>query len=224
VRADTTEQLVARLARDLRPVRPVAALRRELAGVAAVVLAVVAAVVLAMGLRPNGLGVAPGEPPFAAIALGLAAAGFGAVLGALALARPGRETAASSAALAGATALALCAGVAAATLEAGPHARIWGGLGEVPCVLFALVLALPVALLVTYRAGRSAVLHRGRTAFLAGTGAMALGTLAAHLTCRTPGAWHAVFTHSVAPLIGGLVLALPLYALLRRLAHPTSLP
>ena len=221
--AERTDDLVARLARELRPVRRVESLPRELACVAAAALALVAAVVSARGLRPEGLGAAPGDLPFLAVALGLGAAGLGGVLAALALARPGREDAAWSAALAGAIALGLSGAISAVGFPAGPDAGSDSG-GETACLVFAFVLALPLALLASRRASRAAVLHLAATALLVGTGAMALGTLAAHLTCRTPGAWHVVFGHSVAPLQGGLVLALPLYGLLRRLVRRPSAP
>lgn len=217
----STDRLVSELVQDARPVRLVGPLRAELAAVAAVALGISVAVVATLGLRPAGLAGAPGDPSFVLVAVGLATSGCGALLGALALGRPGLERAASLAALAAVTVLALCAGAAAFGLARGGigDGSIWGGAEELPCMLFSVALALPVALFATYRVSRAAPLHRWRTALFAGAGAAGLGTLSAHLTCRTPGAWHTVVTHALTPLLGGLVLALLLYLLLRRWAR-----
>lgn len=88
-----------------------------------------------------------------------------------------------------------------------------------PCVLVSIALSVPAALLVTYLAAQAAPLRPAATAFLAGCGATALGTFAAHLTCRTPGAWHVVTTHAATPLLGGLLMAAPVLRLLRSWAR-----
>jgi hypothetical protein len=69
---------------------------------------------------------------------------------------------------------------------------------------------------VTRLVAGAAALEPGRTALWVALGASALGTLAAHLTCRTPGGWHVVLVHPLAPLVGALLLARPIRHLLQR--------
>jgi hypothetical protein len=83
-------------------------------------------------------------------------------------------------------------------------------------VTFSILLALPAALFATYLAASAAPIHSIRTSILTAAGGTGLGMVAAHLTCRTPGAWHTVLTHALAPVIGGLLLAAPLALMLRR--------
>lgn len=115
----------------------------------------------------------------------------------------------------------LCVGTASLVLLGSPPGAeaLWGGFPEVPCVLVSLTLSVPAALIVTYLAASAAPLRPGGTALLAACGAIALGTFAAHLTCRTPGAWHVVTTHAAIPLVGGLLAAAPLLRLLRSWAR-----
>jgi len=214
---DPTDALITSLARNLQPVRPVRPLRREVLRVAAVAGAVTVAVVAGLGLRP-GLEVVPGPTPFVVMALGLAAFGLACISAALAFARPGLENRGLAYALGGLVSLLVCVGIAAFWILGAPSTEdaMWGGARELPCVLFSISLALPAALFATYLAASAAPIHSVRTAILTGAGGTALGMVAAHLTCRTPGAWHTVLTHALAPLIGALLLAAPLALMLRR--------
>ncbi|HTF36497.1 MAG TPA: NrsF family protein [Myxococcota bacterium] len=218
---EATDELIRTLARDARAVTPVLFLRWEVAAVAAFTLVVSFALVEARGLRPPGLELVEGPTPFALVALGPVLAGLGAVTTALALARPGREQTGWSAMTATVLGLLVSVGTASLALLHSPAGGepIWGGVLEVPCVLVSIALSVPAALLVTYLAAQAAPLRPAATAFLAGCGATALGTFAAHLTCRTPGAWHVVTTHAATPFLGGLLMAAPVLRLLRSWAR-----
>ena len=218
MRRDATKQLIVFLAREIRPVRPVLPIGWEVAGIAAFTTLFALVMVTLLGLRDDDLGAGPGTMPFNLVALGLALAGVGGVMAALASSRPGRERLQS---VTLATSIAALVGLASAAflgLEDAPQSagRVWGEIGEIPCVLFSLMLALPPALIVIRLAASAAPLRPRRTAWLAACGVTALGTLVAHLTCRTPGAWHVVLTHALLPLVGGVVLFAPLTLLLRR--------
>jgi hypothetical protein len=152
------------------------------------------------------------------MALGLAVFGLGAISAALAFARPGLEARGLALALGSVASLVVCVSISAFWLRTvSPTGDpVWGGERELPCVIFSIVLALPAALFTTYLAASAAPIHSIRTSILAGAGGTALGMVAAHLTCRTPGAWHTVLTHALAPMIGGLLLAAPLALMLGR--------
>lgn len=216
--ADRIDDLIDALARSVAPVRRLPPLRRQIAGVAALAALVALAVVVGLGLRAPGLAGLALDTPQLWMALGLAATGLSGVTAALAFARPGRESE-GWLALALALASLLVAAVASTHVVAwtAPLAEpLWRGAEEIPCMVASVVFALPVALLVTRLAARGAPLRRFRTALVAAGGATALGTFAAHLICRTPGAWHAVLTHALEPFVGALLLVLPLFTLLRR--------
>jgi len=217
VSADRIDLLIVALGRAAHPVRRVPPLRRQLVPVLLLAAAVTAAVVAGLGLRPPGGALfAPGSP-YLWMALGLATAGIAGTIAALALGRPGREADARRALALGLGALGLAglAGAAALARSTAPGEPIWRGATELPCIVASVVFALPGALLVIRLASRAAPLRRGRTAFAAAGGAAALGALAAHLICRTPGEWHVVVTHALEPLVGAVLLVAPLYALLR---------
>ncbi|HME73232.1 MAG TPA: NrsF family protein [Myxococcota bacterium] len=216
-----TDQLIAALAQDARPVAPVHSLRWEVAAVAAVTSALSFALLEERGLRPPGLELLRGPTPFALVAFGLALAGFGAVTAALAFARPGQERTGWRAVTATVLGLLVSVGAASLVLLRSPlgSEAVWGGLLELPCVLVSIALSVPATLFVTYLAASTAPIRPRATAFLASCGATALGTFAAHLTCRTPGAWHVVTTHAATPLLGGFLLAVPALRLLRSRAR-----
>jgi hypothetical protein len=182
---------------------------------------VTVAVVAGLGLRP-GLEVVPGEAPFIAMALGLTALGLGFIGSALAFSRPGLEDRGAALAWGSFVTLLVCVGIAAFWLQSAPPTGdpVWGGRRELPCIVFSMILSLPVGLLATYLAASAAPIHLVRTSLLTASGGTALGMVAAHLTCRTPGAWHMVLTHALAPMIGGILLATPLFLMLRRWRLP----
>ncbi len=215
---DRTQALIAALARDAQPVRPVAALRWQIACVAAVAAGVTGIAIAGLGLRPLGHPLLASSSPFLWIAIGLGVAGVAGVSSAFAFARPGRE-AAGWVSLGISMSALVTAGLVGARLVAGSAAAsepIWSGRTEIPCIFGSLLFARPVAFFATRLAARAAPLRFGLTARVTAGGASARGTFAAHLICRTPGEWHVVVTHAVEPILGAILLALPLYALLRR--------
>jgi hypothetical protein len=218
---DRTDVLIATLARELRPVRPVPRLGIQALGATAIGLAAAALLSALRGLRPDQVGMADGAWLFGALAVGLGVVGAGALAAALASARPGRERIAGIAGIASLGTLLLCA-IPALWLLASESALPGPGVSgarELPCLVFGLLLGLPVALVVTRLVARAAPLEPRRTALWVALGASALGTLAAHLTCRTPGGWHVVLVHPLAPLVGALLLARPIRRLLARWAR-----
>jgi len=222
MREEGAEGLIEALARNVRPVTPVASLRWQVAMVAALSLGLSFALVEGRGLRPPGLALVQGPTPFALVALGLTLAGIGLVTAALAYARPGREGTGRRALAASALGLLISVGSASLVLRAsaGGGEALFGGVLEIPCVVLSIGLSLPAALLVTYLAASAAPLRPAATAFLAACGATAFGTFAAHLTCRTPGAWHVITSHAATPLLGGLLMARPVLRLLRSWTQP----
>lgn len=214
---DSTDALITSLAQDLEPVYPVRPLRREVLKVGAVAGAVTIAAVASRGLRP-GLDVVPGQTTFIVMAFGLAVFGLGFISAALASARPGLEERGTALALGSMVSLLTCVAIAAFWIRGLPSTgeAVWGGERELPCVLFSIGLALPAASFATYLAASAAPIHAIQTAVLTAAGGSALGMVAAHLTCRTPGAWHMVLTHALAPMIGGFLLVAPLALLLQR--------
>jgi len=215
---DVTEELIRRLARDPRPVRRVRTLRADLARVAALAAALTALFLAGRGLRPPGVSLLAGSTPFLWMALGLAIAGLAGATAALAFARPGRAgtglaaIGVATAALLGATAVA--SALLSSTLTG--DEPLWTGAREIPCVVGSLFFSLPIAYAIGRLAAGAAPMRPVLTAWLAAAGASALGGLVGHLACRTPGAWHIVLTHSAVPLVGSVLLALPLYVLVTR--------
>lgn len=215
---DRTEVLIAALARELRPVRPLPPLLLQAAGAVGIGVAGAAALAVLRGLRPDQIGVTQGAWLFGGLAVGLGVVGATALAAGLASARPGRERLAWMAGGTSLWALLLCALPALWLLVSGEGLEGPGvsAARELPCLVFGLVLGLPIALVATRLAAGAAPLDPARTALWLALGASALGTLAAHLTCRTPGGWHVVLVHPLAPLVGAILLARPIRHLLGR--------
>lgn len=216
--ADRIDALISVLARSAAPVRPIPPLRLQLARVAGLGGVVALLAVAGLGLRAPGLALLTRGSPQLWMALGLGGSGLLATAAALAFVRPGREGE-------GWMALVLALVCLLAAAVASTHVLVWTspldtplwqGAVEIPCIVTSVVFSLPAALLVTRLAAGAAPLYRLRTALVAAGASTALGAFAAHLICRTPGDWHVVLTHALEPFVGALVLALPLYALLRR--------
>lgn len=224
MKPDRTESLITSLQRDLQPVRPVPRLRMHLGVFLAVVVSLAGLVVSLLGPRPDALTLLGQFGPFAAIGGGLVIAALGAVLAALASARPGREWVASTAFFAASATLAVSAGAASlmflgatpATSTPPPASQ------DLHCALVAIALAVPPALLLARLARAGAPQRPGWSGLLAALGATALGALAVHLTCAAPGGWHWVTSHALAPVAGAVMLTVPLAWLLRRRSFARS--
>jgi len=213
-------ELIRELARDLEPVRPIAPLRRALAGVVLVWAAAAAAAIAAAGVQPQlfaGLYAAPGV---AAVLTGLAVAGLGGLVASLALAVPGREDVAQGGLAIGAAGLAVAAGVGTLLFATSPAAAAssWAsGSDHLACLVFATAVGvLPAAGVVVF-AARAAAARPLVLVLAAAAGAAALGAVAAKASCARADYAHLVVGHVLAPVIAALALALPLLFALRRL-------
>lgn len=209
----TTEDLVARLAEDLEPVRPAAPLHRQVLAVAAIWVASAAIVAAWPGLHP--LDVLERGRVSATLLGVLALVGFAGLTLGLACRIPGRERVA----LAAARGAAVGAGVALAgglvlpgsIAEVRPFAQCFD------CVGRSLLLAVPSGVLATFLAFRGAP-WRPRAAGLGlAIGAVSLGALLVHLSCPSPSAWHWLIAHVFIPLSAGVLVGLLVAWVLQRL-------
>ncbi len=212
--------LIRELARDLEPVRPIAPLRRALAGVVLVWLAAAATALAAAGVQPQLFAGLSAKPGVAAVLAGLAVAGLGGLVASLALAVPGREDAARRGLAIGAAGLAVAAGVGMLLFSTSPgaDAASWaGGRDHLACLVFATAVgALPAAGVVLF-AARAAAARPLVLVLAAAAGAAALGAVAAKVSCARVDYAHLVVGHVLAPVVAALALALPLLFALRRL-------
>jgi hypothetical protein len=200
----SSEELVAELAGALEPVRPLPALRAQLAVVAAAGLATGAALVVFAGARPVAV-LARGALS-AAIAADLAALGVAGLAIGLAARVPGREQtvrgALAALAAGGAVLLALLVALLGTPADPGlfAHGR--------RCMDRSFLLALPTAALAAALAVRGAPWHAWASAAGVTLGASALGGLLVHLTCPSPDPWHWLAAHALVPAFGGGALGL----------------
>ncbi len=201
-----TDELVADLARDLEPVRPVARLR--VVSAAALALWGVA-VVLAWFL--DGHAPEPEAWPwqhFVGLA-GLGVAGLGGIVASLANAVPGREPTAKV----GLYAMGL--GVSAA-LAAGMSGA-WGAgsgsyQGSLGCVVRSIAIGSAPLLIAGLFVMRGAVSQFRGAACLVLVGSAGLGALAVQATCPTLTGGHVLVGHCVGPLVLAALASLPLAA------------
>jgi hypothetical protein len=198
-----TDELVARLAAGLPPVRPVAALHRQALAVGAAWLATAAFAAAWLGVHP--LDVTARGPVWASLVGALALVGAAGLLLGLASRIPGRERAAwLAAALAGVG----LAGVLGDGLALGdgrlstPFAECAG------CYAKALLLAVPVGLVAGLLARRAAPLRPALAGVAVALGAAAAGGLVVHLGCRSPDPSHWLLGHALAPLGTGALVGL----------------
>ncbi|HTO71266.1 MAG TPA: NrsF family protein [Myxococcota bacterium] len=212
-RETTPERLIARLSDELAPVRPLAALRRQVLAVAATGALCALGVALWLGLHP--FDVLSRGAFSAALAGALALVAGGGVLLALAARIPGREPLAKAA---GAGAVVGLAVVAALCLVAAASRGVGSADPLVPCSERSLFLALPIALCVGALALRGAPWRPGITGLAAAVGASAAGGLLIHLSCPSPSLWHWLIAHALAPLLVGTLGGVGLAAFFRRAA------
>jgi len=197
--ARATETVVARLARDLAPVRPVPALRRQGAAIAAVFGATAALALVWLGLHPVDA-LARGAIS-AALVCALALIGASGIALGLAGRLPGRERLALAAALGAALGgLAIAAvGFAVPDRIAGTIALEWSS----DCFTRSLLLAIPSGLLAAHLCLRGAPWRPAATGVGVAIGAVALGSLLVHASCPSPSASHWLAAHALLPLAVG---------------------
>jgi hypothetical protein len=220
----SSERLVESLAGNLQPVRPLPSLRRMALLVLAVGGVAAAGGVVYLGANPDLVEAARRYPAFLAIWVGLLVVAVGGVVAALAGAVPGREPEARAAfgvtALGAAIAVGLGGILAFGGPEAGvPAAPAWA---SGVCASMAALLALPAAAVVLGFVLRGAPGRPLAALAAAGAGAMALGSFANHMHCVQFDAAHLLMGHALAPLAGVLLLAVPAWLVLRRLAGPRA--
>ena len=215
----SSENLVAELVERLEPVRPILRLR-TVAGAALGLGAVMSSIVFAIrGLRPD-LMMGTLEPAVLLVGLGLTGVACGGIVASIAAAIPGREGIARTGLGALVAGLALSAGAAGWGLFSS-GAAAWGGLA-MNCLLTASVVGLlPTVGLLTFLVHALPRRPAAALATAAG-GAVGIGGLAAHATCAATGALHVLVEHALAPVLGGVLLALLLYPVLRRLRARTE--
>jgi len=200
----STEELVARLADTLVPVRPISSLRRQ--GIAVALAWGASAAIAAVWLSLHPLNTIARGPVSAAVFGALSLIGAAGVLLGLASRIPGREDVARAAAIGAALGAVVLLGLAwalprpvvgAVTLEECRN-----------CFARSLILAIPSGLLAASLARHGAP-WRPRTAGIAlALGASSLGALLIHASCPSPSAAHWLMAHALLPLPTGASVGL----------------
>ena len=197
---ERTDALVAKLAADLAPVKPIAPIWQGVVGLFLVASLVAAGVFASQEPVPALWGHFLRDLTYAAVLVGLVAAAVGSWTGALASVVPGRELPlqlGSGIAVAGLL-FALCVAgwlTPWGSVQLEPASSLLACIGR--AAGFALLPAL-AALALTARgwSGRPAV-----TVALGVLGAGAAGALLVHLTCPTVEPLHALFAHVSPPIL-----------------------
>jgi hypothetical protein len=215
---ESTDALIARLARQAPAVQRIPPLRRALAYSGLTWLGT-AAVFLALGpWWPSALVVVLERVEALLLCTGLAALGAGALLHGLAAAVPGREPAArlgSAAALAGG-ALIGCAALGGDFAPASARYQAYTLTWDAACFAFSVVGALPVAGVSLALSRQACALRPNATALGLALGSTALGAVLLQALCAEGSARHTVASHVLAPALAVPVLALVLLGALRR--------
>jgi MFS family permease len=197
-----TADLVADLVGALEPVRPLPALRWQIASLAGTWFVTALAVAAWHGLHPAAVldrGVSS-----TGIATGLALLAGSALAAALATRIPGRERALRTA-------------VGGAVLSLGLLLAVWIGLigtsigtifhaaEDLRCVGHASLFSAPSGLVAGFLAARGIAWRPVASGFSLAIGAAAAGALLTHLSCLSDSTWHWLFGHAVGPLLVGVV-------------------
>ncbi len=210
----SSDNLVSELVQSLEPVRPIPRLR-TVAAAALGLGAIVSGIVIAIrGVRPDLL-MGSLEPTALLVGLGLTAVACGGICSSIGAAVPGRDGVARSGLVAVFVGLALSAGAAGwGVFSMGAVA--WDGV-SMRCLLTASVVGLiPTIGLLVFLVHALPQRPAAALATAAG-GAVGIGGLAAHASCAASDPMHVLVEHAFAPVLGGVVLALLLYPVLRRL-------
>lgn len=211
----STEELVARLADEIEPVRRTPPMRGQLALVASVWCATAILAALSGGIHlpePRGVGRLS-----AGVAVALSLAGFAGVTLGLAARTPGRERLARGAAVAIALGAAIVVGLA--IVAAGPSGGAVILTECVRCAGRSILLATPPGAMAIRLALRGAGWRPWIAGLAVATGAASLGGLLVHLTCPSPSIRHWLVAHVFLPAIAGIALGLVAAAVLLRVAR-----
>ena len=204
---DSTRELIAALASDLAPVRPIPRPGTVTAGLVLLSLGVGAAWLSWRGVRPD---FAWGD---AAVLVGLLAVGVGAGLAGLAGSVPGRIGATRVGIALASCGLVLAVGLAWSLYDWNGWERASADLLVCQVTVIALALA-PLCGMLAYLRRGAPTRPRLATATLI-VSATALGAFAVHLGCTKDFAAHAIGGHALAPLVWAVLLAVPLDRVLR---------
>ncbi len=198
-----TAELVSELADGLAPVRPLPALRWQLASLSVAWMLTAVVVAAWQGLHPAA--VFDRGVPSAGIGIGLALLAGSALAAALATRIPGREAA---------VLVALGGGV----LSLGLLLAVWIGLigtsagtvfhaaEDLRCVGHASLFSAPSGLVAGFLAARGVPWRPITTGFTLALGAAASGAVLTHSSCQSGDPWHWVFGHAAGPLVIGVVV------------------
>jgi hypothetical protein len=215
---ERSRELIRALGDDLRPVKPISRLRMALATVVLAWVAVVLASWAWSGVWPGGLTAMYSKGSIAAVFGALAAVGGAGLVASLAASVPGRERLAWGAFMVGLLGAAIAAGLGTFLVVAAPgHEPGAPMAGHVSCLLRACGVGLLPAFVVAGFAARAAPYRPLVIALGAAAGAAALGAVAAQATCPFGDPIHMMLGHVFAPVVGALVLTLPLLIAARRL-------
>jgi len=212
--ARSTQELIESLARELRPVQPIAPLRHPAAALAAgwTLLA------LLLVLWPGAAAV--GSPGFLPVFLASASLAAGALCAALAMCIPGRE--ATVWAGYGVCGLAIVSIAVLVVTEPAtfPRASLSYLANQTShdwiCVGISTVLGLPFLALVLAFGRSGFVVRHWAVAAYAGVGSVSCGAMLVHAVCAEGCAQHALGSHALAPIWGAPLLLIPAYLTLRR--------
>ncbi len=216
-----TEPLLNELVRDLKPVHRIPTLRTIGVGVVAAWLVSIAIEWAVRGHAPEFGPVALwGDPGFLVVLAGLGVAAVGASLGALAGAVPGREDEARLALGSGLVGLALACAGGVGTLLAGGSANASLAFGDsVSCLVRASLLGLAPAIIAWAFLSHTCTRRPYTGAGASALGAVALGAILVHATCRAENPIHMLLGHSLAPVWVALAVTLPLGFAIGRLGR-----
>lgn len=217
---ERSEDLIRELARDLEPVEPIPRLRFAVAALLVLWAAVGALALALLGPRPHLFAALTAWQGAGWVFLGLAMAGVGGLLAALALAVPGRQAAARAGLGLAVLGLAVAGGLGGFLLahaaSPGPRAPL---AADVHCLAAACLIGLLPALGIVAFAGRAAPFRPRMLAALAAAGAVALGAFVAEAACPYTDPRHVLVAHVLAPAVGAALLTLPLARILRRFSR-----
>jgi hypothetical protein len=192
----STEEIVARLAAGLAPVRPVASLPRQALAVSAVWAASAAIAVAWLGVHPLDT-IARGAIS-AALLGALALIGAAGLALGLAARRPGSERLASAGAIgAGLGVLAVALALPGPITDADTLAH------STDCFARSLLLAIPCGVLAVGFCRRGAPWRPRAAGIGVALGAVALGALLVHAGCPSPSPAHRLTAHALLPLATG---------------------
>jgi hypothetical protein len=210
----TAEQIVGDLVEALEPVRFIPRLR-TVAAVALVLGAASSAVVFGFrGLRAD-LAEAVVSPSLVLVAIGLTGIALGGIAASLGAGVPGREAVLRSGLWVLLCGFVLAAG-AAGWCFVSVGAAAWEGMG-IRCLSTAFFAGLLPGLGLLAFLGFAFPTRPLVAAAAASGGAVGLGAISVHGSCPATGGLHVLVGHALAPLLGGVVLALVLYSVLCRL-------